>query len=152
MPIIAKLRGAKFVAVKSSQMPTEGTPLESAQHKQAWITGNAAQNKHSRDIWMDLLGIVILRCTKLIEISINLLHSSSWSWTPFPLCTTLNVHRPMQIATKAFEMWWFLWPPHLYNLHTLIVVSIHLAVFGAPVLSIHSKVFCCVWKQATEHW
>lgn len=49
MPIITKLGGAKFVSVKLSQMPTKGTPLKSAQDKQAESTGNVVQKYTSEN-------------------------------------------------------------------------------------------------------
>ena len=49
VPIITKLGGAKFVSVKLSQMPTKGTPLKSAQDKQAESTGNVVQKYTSEN-------------------------------------------------------------------------------------------------------
>ena len=114
-----------------AQVPTKRTPTESAQHKEAWINWKRCTEISPREIRMDLHEFTGLGCNNWIFI--NLLLTSSWSWTPFPPYITWRVHRWTQRTTKGSETGRFSYPDSPYKLHTIVKLGTDSAVFRAPV-------------------
>ena len=63
-------------------MPTKRTPTESAQHEEAWINWKRCTKISPREIRIDSHEFTGLECNNWIFI--NLLLTSSWSWTLLP--------------------------------------------------------------------